>query len=362
MFKKIDLYIIKNYLKTFLFTVLIFTLISIVIDFSDKVNDFIEEPVTQKQIWIDYYLNFVLFINGLLLPLYALIAVIFFTSRMAYNSEIISILNAGVSFRRLMLPYLVAASVITAFHMFANHYLIPIGNKTRLDFEHKYIWKYSDEGKTNDVHLFIGPETKVYIKYYRKRDTTGTDFRIEKVEDNKLTYLLKAKRAEWIGEPNQWRLRNYEIRTFDGLKESIVIGTGQELDTMLNMRPEDFIRYQNHKDMMNSPDLQAFIDSERKRGIGNTKAYEIEKHRRTSEPFTILILTIIGMSVASRKVRGGMGLHLAIGVAIGATFVFLSRFSTVFATNENLSPLLGVWLPNIIFMIIALVLVSRAQK
>lgn len=362
MLKTIDFYIIKKYLQTFLFTVLIFTMISIVIDFSDKVNDFIEEPVTKQQILIDYYLNFVLYINGLLFPLYALIAVIFFTSRLAYNSEIISILNAGVSFRRLMVPYLVAGGLITGFHIFANHYLIPIGNKNRLNFEHKYIWKYSDEGKTNDVHLFIAPETKVYIKYYRKKDTTGTDFRIEKIKDNKLVYLMKAKRAEWIGEPNQWRLRNYEIRTFDKTNESLLVGSGKQIDTTLNLRPEDFVRYQNHKEMMNTPDLQAFIDSERRRGIGNTKSYEIEKHRRSSEPVTILILTIIGMTVASRKVRGGMGLHLAIGVALGATFVFLSRFATVFATNENLTPIAGVWLPNIIFSVIALILISKAQK
>ncbi|MEM1323073.1 MAG: LptF/LptG family permease [Bacteroidota bacterium] len=362
MLKKIDRYIVGKYLKTFLFTVMIFTQISIIIDFSDKVEDFIEEPCTITQIIFDYYLNFVLYINGLLIPLYALISVIFFTSRMAYNSEIISILNAGVSFRRIMRPYLIAAGIITIFHLVSNHYLIPIGNKTRLDFEHTYIWKYSDKGKTNDVHLFIAPDTKIYIKYYRKRDTTGTDFRIEKFEDNKMVYMLNAKRAEWIGEPNKWRLRNFEIRTFDDLKESIIIGEGQQMDTTLNLRPEDFVRYQNQKEMMSTPAMDRFIQRERERGVGNTKVYEIEKHRRTSEPFTIVILTLIGMAVASRKVRGGIGLHLAIGVAIGAAYVFLSRFSTVFATNDNFSPLLGVWLPNIVFLVVAIVLIQKAQK
>lgn len=362
MLKQLDKYIIKKYLLTFLFTLLLFTVISCVIDFSDKVEDFIEEPVTKMQIIQEYYLNYIPYINGLLTPLYALIAVIFFTSRLAYNSEIISILNAGVSFRRLLVPYLVAASIIAGFHMLANHYVIPKGNKERLDFEHTYIWKYSDKGKTNDVHLFLAPNEKVYIKYYRKRDTTARDFRIEKFEENKLVYTLKAQRAKWLSEPNNWRLIDYEIRTFDGRKEEIVFGKGETLDTAINITPQDFVRYANQKEMMDTPELQEFIDIEKSRGVGNTKVFEVEKHRRTAEPFTIIILTLIGVSVAARKVRGGMGLHLALGVAVGACYIFLSKFSITFATNESLSPLLGVWIPNIIFTTIAIILVAKAQK
>ena len=362
MIQILDKYIIKKYLFTFLFTVMIFSMIAVIIDFSDKVEDFIEEPVTLKQIVVDYYANFIVYINGLLLPLYALIAVIFFTSRMAYNSEVIPIFNAGVSFKRLLYPYLLAASLIAGFHLLANHYVIPMGNKARLDFEHKYIWKYSDKGKTNNVHLFIGPDTKVFIQYYSKRDTSARDFRIEKIVDNQLVYLLKARRAEWQGRPNKWRLKDYEIRTFKGKKETYVDGKNKNIDTTLNLYPEDFIRYQNQKEMMNTTALKQFIKTERERGIGNTKIYDIEKHRRTSEPFTIIILTMIGVSVASRKVRGGMGLHLAMGVAIGAAFIFLSRFSTVFATNESLTPFLGVWMPNIVFLLVALILIFNAQK
>ncbi len=362
MLRILDKYIIKKYLLTFLFTVMIFSMIAVIIDFSDKVEDFIEEPVTVRQVVVDYYANFVVYINGLLLPLYALISVIFFTSRMAYNSEIIPILNAGVSFRRLLYPYLVAAALIAGMHLLANHVIIPMGNKARLDFEHTYIWKYSDKGKTNNVHLFIAPDTKVFIQYYSKRDTSVRDFRIEKIKDNKLVYLLKARRAEWRGRPNRWRLKDYEIRTFNGKKETFVHGRNKQIDTTLNLYPEDFVRYRNQKEMMKTVALKKFIKTERERGVGNTKAFEIEKHRRTSEPFTILILTLIGVSVASRKVRGGMGFHLAMGVAIGAAFVFLSRFSTVFATNERLTPLLGVWMPNLVFVAIALYLVMKAQK
>ncbi len=339
---------------------LIFSLIAMIIDFSDKIEDFIEEPCTFQQILIDYYLNFVIYINGMLTPLYALISVIFFTSRMAYDSEIISILNAGVSFRRLMLPYMVAAATIGGIHLLSNHFLIPLGNEKRLNFENTFIWKYNDKGKTEDVHLFIGDQTKIFVDHYRKRDSIANDFRLERFEDNKLVYLLKARRAEWMGASQEWKLTDYEVRTFNGMKETY--DSGKRLDTLINLFPADFVRYQNQKEMMTTPVLNEFIEEERRRGLGNTKIYEIEKHKRSAEPFTLFILTLIGMAIASRKVRGGMGLHLAIGVAIGAIFIFLSRFSTVFAANESLTPLFGVWLPNIVFTIITLWLLFRAQK
>ena len=362
MLKKLDWYIIKKYLSTFFFTALIISLISIIIDFSDKVEDFIEEPVTVMQIIQEYYLNFLPYINSLLWPLYALIAVVFFTSRMAFNSEIISILNAGISFRRLMVPYLAAASVVAGLHLVGNHIVIPESNKVRLDFEHTYIWKHDDKGKKNDVHLFISPGTKVYIRYYKKMQNIARDFKIEKIENNKLVYFLKANTAKWIEPPNKWRLSDYEIRTFDGLKETIELGMGKHIDTTLNLTPDDFVSFLNQKEMMNTRELRKFINVSRERGLGNTKTYEVEIHRRTAEPFTIFILTIIGLAVAARKVRGGMGLHLAIGITIGAIYIFLSKFSITFATNESLPPLLGVWVPNILFSLVAIFLVSKAQK
>ena len=362
MFKKIDQYIIRKYLSTFLYVALIFTQIAIVIDFSEKVEEFIDEPVTVKQVLVDYYLNFVFWINGVLWPLYSLITVIFFTSRMAYNSEIISILGAGVSFRRMMVPYMLAASLIAGLHLLGNHIIIPIGNKTKLDFEHAYVWKESDEGKTRNVDMFIAPQEKVFVRYYRKKDTTAMDLRLERFEDNQLKSYIKAKTAEWKGYPNHWELKNYEIRTFNGMDEELIVGREETLDTSFNLVPADFVRYNNQKEMMTTPELRKFIEDERQRGVNLTKVYQIEIYRRTADPFTILILTVIGMAVASRKVRGGMGLHLALGVAIGAIFIFLSRFSITFATSEALPALLGVWIPNIVFSAIALVLVLNAQK
>lgn len=358
----LDRYILKKFLSTFLFTVFIFTLIAVVIDFSDKISDFVEEDCTWSEVFFDYYVNWIPYIISQLVPLYVLIAVIFFTSRMAYDSEIISILNAGVSFRRMMMPYLVGSVLITGFHLFAYHYLVPIGNKSRLDFEHAYIKKNSDKGKTDNIHMFISPDEKTFIRRYKKKDTLALDLRLEQFKNNEMVKLVKAKKARWMGKPNRWQLSDYEIRTFNGRKESILTGYGEKMDTTINIYPQDFVRYANQKEMMTSTELQGFIDMERARGLGNTKVFEIEVHKRTSEPIASIILTLIGMAVAARKVRGGMGLHLAIGIATGAIFIFLSKFSKTFATNEDLPALIGVWIPNIIFFVIAMILISKAQK
>ncbi len=361
MRKKLDQYIIKKFLSTFFFTVLIFTLISVIIDFSDKVEKFIESDITPYEIFLQYYPGFVMFIAGLLWPLYTLIAVIFFTSRMAYNSEIISIFNAGVSFRRFMQPYLLAAAFIAGLHLLGNHYLIPLGNKMRMDVEHEHIWPNNDKGKTQNVHMFVNPDTKVYINYYRKRDSTARKFRMERFEDGQLVYLLKANTAEWMGPPDRWKLRNYEIRTFDGMEEELILGMGQDLDTTINLQPADFVDYKEQHMMLTSAEILDYIATQQERGVGNTKKYEIEYHRRTAEPFTILILTIIGMTIAARKVRGGIGLHLAIGVGIGALFIFFSRFAVVFAAGQVIPTMLGMWVPNLIFGAVAVYLIRNAQ-
>lgn len=362
MLKILDRYIIKKFLSTFFFVVLIFTMISVVIDYSEKVEKFIEEPITRKEILVDYYPSFIIFIDGLLWPLFTLISVIFFTSRMAYNSEVISILNAGVSFRRFMRPYLISASIIAFLSLIGNHYFIPLGNKKRLDIQYTYFDKDKDKGKTRDVHMFVSPDTKIYINFYRKRDSTARNFRLEQYRDHELVKFIKATAAEWVGPPNNWRLRNYEIRTFNGLEEDLIVGRGQQMDTTFNLMPGDFVDYEEQQSMLTTSELREYIDKQKQRGVGNTTKYEIELYRRSADPFTAFILTFIGVSIAARKVRGGIGLHLAVGIGLGAIFIFISRFSIVFATGQSIPPILGIWLPNLIFAGIALYLMSRAQK
>jgi len=368
LIKKIDKYIILKYLKTFFFTVLIFSMIAFIIDLSTQMENFLEEACTLEEIVTDYYLPFIPWINGLLFPLYALISVIFFTSRMAYDSEIISILNAGVSFRRLMFPYILASLFIGSLHFLANHYVIPLGNKSKVDFEHKYLYKGENRGRTRDVHLVLSRDTtnqtltKAYVSMYDNRDTSVRQLVLERFKDNKLKYRLKAGRANWIKPPNHWQLKDYEIRTFNEDAEEMIFGKRKTIDTTLNMFHDDFVLYENDKLTMTTPELRKAIKRERQRGVKTTKSFLIEIQRRTAEPFTIIIVTLIGMAIASRKVRGGLGLHLALGVGLGATYVFLSRFSTTFATNQTLEPGIAVWIPNILFTVILIFLISKAQK
>ena len=360
--KILDRYIFLKYISTFFFTVLLFTMISVVIDFSEKVEDFLHESCTAHEIIFDYYVNFIPHINWLLWPLISLISVIFFTSRLAHNSEIISVLNAGISFKRLQYSYLSAAFLITAIHLLGNHYLIPQANKKRLKFEHTYIYKNSDQGKTENVHLFVGSDTKVYLRFYNKSDKTARDFRLEKFKGPNLIYLLKAKSASWNEKKESWTLSNTEERSFNGLKETIKIDRSGSKDIKINLFPSDFVKYQNQKEMQTSGELLAYIAKQDERGSGIGKPFEIEFHRRTADSASIIILTLIGVAVAARKVRGGMGLHLAIGIGLGALYVFLSRFSITFAQNDSLPSVIGVWIPNIMFIAVSIYLNLKAQK
>lgn len=360
--KLIDWYILKKFLSTFFFTVLIFTMITVIIDFSEKVEKFIESDISKSEIIFGYFPNFVIFIYGLLFPLFTLISVVFFTSRLANGSEILSIFNAGVSFQRLLRPYMIGAIFIAIIHALGSHYFIPEGAKTRLELERKYFDPNRDQGKQRNIHMFLDPDTKAYVNFWRKRDSTIRGFRLERFANHELVYLLKASSAEWLGPPDKWRLVNYEIRTFDGLKETIVNGQGEQMDTVLNMQPADFIEYKEQHEMMNTFELSSYIKKQRARGVGNTAKYEAELWRRTAEPVTVLILTLIGVAIAARKVRGGLGIHLAIGILLGALFLILSRFSSVFAAGNALPVVLSVWLPNLFFGAVAVLLIVKAQK
>jgi lipopolysaccharide export system permease protein len=358
--KKLDTYIIGKYLSTIFFVVLIFSLISIVIDFSEHLSNFTKHKLSAWYVITHYYAVFVFAINGLLLPLYALIAVVFFTSRMASNSEIISIFNAGASFNRLLRPYLVASGLVALLHLTLNHFVIPEGNGVRVKFVNSYIDRNPDTGQSFRVHLFVSPTSKIYVERFNKQDSTGSNFTLESFKDNKITSILNARTVRWKAPPHLWTLEDYNIHTFDSLKETIV--SGIKMDSSINFTPQDFVSLNLSQEAMNSLDLQRHIDRQRARGAGGFERYQIELHRRTADAVSIIILSIIGLAIAARKVRGGMGLHLAFGVAIGAIFIVLMQFSATFVTNGNMNPLLGVWIPNIIFSVVAVWLVARAQK
>lgn len=362
MLKKLDIYIIKKYLSTFVFTILMITMIAIAIDFFEKVDKFLKDTVTINEIIFDYYLNFIPWINGLLWPLFALLAVIFFTSRLAGDSEIISMLSAGISYNRIMRPYLIAAVLIASVHWVGKNYLIPKSNKIKGEFESEHIRKSNKKTLEDNTHFFLNKDEKVYIKYFRKYDSTANTFRLEKFDAGKLSYVLKARKLEFKEEPNVWTLKDYEYHSFDGLNEELVITNGGTMDTTFNFTPEDFFRYSNQMEMMTTRDLRAFIEKEESRGIDTATKFKTELYGRSADPFTIIILTLMGLAISSRKTRGGMGFQLAAGVILGSAFVIIQKFSMTFSINLGLHPMLGAWIPNIVFGAITIWLIRRAQK
>ncbi len=360
MIKTLDRYIIKKYLTTFFFAVIIFSMLACVIDFSDHLDNFMRNNAPLKKVIFQYYLFFIPYIVGLIWPLFCLISVIFFTSRMAYNSEIISMINTGMSFRRLLWPYMVASFILASINLLLNNYIIPKGSKIKTNFENEYIYKMTDRGKTKNVHLFTSPNSKIYIKRYMKRDSTANDVMIEEFENGSLKRILSAEKIKALPKDGEWKLIDYYERTFKGMREEVV--EGEEKVMRINLMPDDFIAYDNAKDAMTSSELSQYINRQKSRGAGGTKLYEVEYHRRYAQPFIVFILTIIGMALSSRKVRGGIGLHLALGAGLGSVYIFLFQFSTTLSINGSVSPMLSVWLPSILFMFIAIILVSKAQK
>ena len=307
----------------------------------------------------EYYFNFIPFIDALLSPVFIFISVIFFTSRMAYNSEFVAILSSGISFYRLLVPYLIAASFLAGILLFANHYGIPNANEGRLAFEYAYI-KSPYRNVDRNIYMQLKQGEYIYMENFTHKQNVGYKFSYEVINDGRLERKLRAERIEWLDDQQKWRLKNYYVRKFD--LDAEVIEKGNTMDTVLGFRPHDFEKRISMKEEMNSPELKEYIDKLVLRGADNTEYYLIELHRRTSDAFTIIILTMIGVSLASRKVRGGLGLHIVLGFLLSSVYIIFMRFSTTFSTNGDLSPLLSVWIPNIIFSALAIILLRRAPK
>jgi len=360
--KRLDFYIIQQYLSTFFFTMMLISLIAVTINYFEQVDRFLNSGLSFGRILKDYYVHFLPWINGLLWPLFALLAVIFFTSRLARNSEVISILASGVSYERFLVPYIIAGLFLSSLLWIGNNYIIPISSKHKNEFESEFIRKNNKRALSSDIHFFIGPNEKVFFRIYSDRDSSARNFRLERFEEGRLVGIIKSNGLKFVGEPNKWQMDDYEYRSFRGDVETLQLHKFEKKDTTFPFHPSDFVRYTRQMDIMTTGDLRAYIAAEQARGIGTAKSFYIELYRRTADPFTILILTIIGVCVASRKVRGGLGFHLAAGVIIGAIFVIISKFTVTMAANLDLHPVIGVWIPNLIFSGIAFILYRGAQK
>ena len=358
MLHKIDWYIIKKFLGTFFYAIALIISISIVFDISENIDDFMSKDVPVKAIIFDYYLNFVPYFANLFSGLFTFIAVIYFTSKLAYNTEIIAILSSGVSYNRLMRPYLVGATVIALFSYLLGNYVIPPANKKKNDFRNMYIGTQRASNEKN-IHRQIEPGVFVYMSAYNASNDVGYKFTIEKFTERKLVSKLSADYIKWDREKKKWTVHNYNIRTINGYNEKIT--TGAQIDTTLNMTPEDYQVVDNIVETMTLPVLNESISNLRLRGV-NTIDYEIEKHKRSSVPFSAIILTIIGVSLASRKIKGGIGFHLGLGLLLSFSYILFMQVTTVFATSGLLPPWQAMWIPNIIYGGLAIFLYRRAAK
>jgi len=357
--KKIDIYIIKKFLGTFLYAISLIIVIVIIFDISEKIDDFFESDATFKIIVFDYYLNFIPFFINLFSPLFTFIAVIFFTSKMAANTEIIAILNTGMSFRRMLLPYFIGAAVLASLSLYLNNSVIPHANQKRIAFEDTYI-RNKFRNVDRNIHRQIGKETFIYFERFDNIRNIGYKFSLEKIENGELKYKLMADHIRWDTVSNKWGIENYFIRNINGMHETIE--TGSRIDTTLNFHPSEFGRRINDIQTMNYTELNQFIEQEQSKGSEKIVFYLIEKHRRFAFPFATFILTLIGVTIASRKVRGGIGLHIGMGLAISFAYILFMQISTTFATNANVTPMLAVWIPNILFGILGLYLLRIAPK
>lgn len=358
--KKINLYIIKKFLGTFLLSISLIIVIVIVFDLSEKVEDFIENKAPLREVIFDYYLNFIPYFVNLFSALFTFISVIFFTAKMANNTEIVAILSSGISYKKLLYPYLVSALCITILSFYLANFLIPHVNIKRIAFENKYI-KVKRHYDYRDIHLQVKPEgTFLYFQYFNDLNNTGYKFTMEKIKNNNLYYKLYAETISWDSLTGRWKISDYFVRTINGNEEKIRKGT--LLDTTLTLKPADLNLGLVNIDMLNFPQLNRFISEQKLKGTENIDFYEVEKHKRIATPFANLVLTLIGVALSGRKIRGGIGLHLGLGIAISFAYILFMQVSTTFATFGSLPPFVAVWIPNIIFALLGLYLLKKAPK
>lgn len=360
MLKKLDIYIIKKFLGTFFFTLLMVICVIIVFDISEKLEDFLKNNAPMKAIIFDYYLNLVPYLANMLSPLFIFIAVIFFTSKMASNSEIVAILSGGVKFNRFLRPFLICAFLLSGLSYYLNNFLIPAANKDRLDFEEVY-YRNKLRNFSKDIHIKIDDGTFIYMSNFVVDLNLGNNFSLEKFNTNgELSYKLLSDNAKWDTTTNQWMVTNFVERKINGLEETVNSGAKKYLD--INLKPEEFKRRTNYIIAMDYFELNDFIEEQKFKGSQQVVIYEVEKHQRIAYPFATFILTLIGVSISSRKVRGGIGLHIGLGLLVSFSYILFMRVSSTFAINSGMPVILAVWIPNIIYSLLAFYLMKKAPK
>src|ERR1700722_3012385 len=340
--KKLDKYILGKFIGTFVYAISLISVIIIVFDISEKIDQFIKRHASLRSIIVDYYFNFIPYLVNQYSPLFTFIAVVFFTSRLAARSEIVSMLSGGISFWRLLVPYMMGAAMIASLSLFLNHIVIPNANKTRIRFEDTYV---RDRYYNLSVHIHkqVQPGVFIYLHNYDVTRNLGIKFALEHIENHELRYKLMSETIMWDSAKQVWKIYNYFIRKIPANgKESTV--TGMEKDTALSFYPSDFKEKLTDVEAMDYNELKLFIAQQKMEGSNNVKFEQVEMYKRTAFPFATFILTLIAVALSSRKVRGGTGLHLGIGLLIAFSFILFMQISTTFAEGGMLSPLISVWI------------------
>ena len=356
---KIDRYIIKKFLGTFFYSLLLLLLVVIVIDFSEKIDDFIQNDLSFFTIMSEYYLHFLPYFANLFSPLFIFISVVFFTSRLADNSEIIAIFNSGMSFKRFLRPFIISAVFLSVLSFILGSYVIPISNKYRIDFQNKYL-KSQKQILRKNIHLQKTENHYYYLEGYNNKRNIGYKFSVENFENGKLINKLRANYIQWNEETKKWTLNKYEIRTFH--KDGETLKLGEKTDTTLMLLPSDFIVQTNLAETMNLKELNKNIESETIKSSGKAKFYKIEKHKRIAFPFAIIILTIIAVSLSSKKKKGGIGTNMGLGLLISFSYILFFQFSSTLSINGNLEPWIAVWIPNILYIFLGILLLRKTQN
>jgi len=357
---KLDLYIIKKFLTTFVGMLAVIIIIVIIFDISEKIDDFVDKEAPLKAIIFQYYMNFIPYFINMFSPLFVFITVIFFTSKLAQDTEIIAMLSGGMSFRRLMVPYLISATLIFSLSLSLNLYVIPSANKVRLEFEQHYLKGRHDYNSDRNIHYQLSPGEFLYVESFSTWNNTAFKFTLESIDHNQITSKLSAQTAKWDSDTKKWHLKKYFLRTYENNKE--VVKYGEEIDTLISITALDFDRKKHSEESLTRKELNDLIATQTLRGDKMVQNSLIEKHTRTSMPFSAFILTVMGVSLGSKKRRGGIGFNLGLGIGLSFSYILFMKFSQMFVFTDTLAPGLAIWLPNIIYACIAFVLYKLAPK
>lgn len=360
---RLDRYIIYKFLSTYIFLITIIVVIAVVFDFNERIDKLTQSHAPVQKIIFDYYVNFVPNFVNLFTPLFVFIAVIFFTSKLADNSEIIAMKSTGMSFRRLLRPYMISAALIAASSFLLGAFVIPQSNVARVNFENRYIKKKTDVTSVDNVQMQVDTGVVAYITHFDNVSKSGYGFSLDKFVDKKLVSHLTAQSIQYDTLSDRrfsWTLRHYKIRTLKGMREKLE--SGEKLDTIIVMEPRDFFYVRGQQETMTIPELKEFIDRQRLRAAAGISTFEVEYHKRFATPFAAFILTLIGVSLSCEKRKGGMGASIGVGIALSFTYILFQTVSSTFALNAGWPAMFAVWLPNLVFAVVAFVLYKRTPQ